>query len=164
MPHQSALRRGRRPADIGRAYLVTTCTDGRKPILADWRVARIVVLEMRRLDEELGAVRSLAWVVMPDHWHWLLQLNESPDQSFDLSEVMRAAKGRSALEINRMLKRTGKVWQAGYHDHALREEEDLQAIARYVIANPLRAGLADDIGEFPSWDTAWQVGDIVAVD
>ncbi|WP_418321131.1 REP-associated tyrosine transposase [Piscinibacter sakaiensis] len=100
------------------------------------------------LTRNWAPVRSLAWVVMPDHWHWLLQLNESPDEAFHLSEAMRAAKGRSALEIT-TVKRTGKVWQAGYHDHALREDEDLQAIARYVIANPGEWVLADDIGGFP---------------
>lgn len=54
-----------------------------------------------------------------------------------------------------MLGRNGPVWQRTYHDHALRREEDLRAAARYVVANPLRAGLAEGIGDYPFWDAAW---------
>ena len=45
--------------------------------------------------------------------------------------------------------------QDGYHDHALRQEEDLRAVARYIIANPVRAGLVERIGDYPHWDAAW---------
>ncbi|MEJ1380959.1 MAG: transposase, partial [Candidatus Sedimenticola sp. (ex Thyasira tokunagai)] len=49
----------------------------------------------------------------------------------------------------------GGVWQAGFHDHALRREEDIIGVARYVVANPMRAGLADRVGDYPHWDAAW---------
>lgn len=88
---------------------------------------------------------------MPDHSHWLLQLGEA----VDLPQVMNVAKGRSAVAVNRLLGRAGSVWQRGYHDHALRREEDMLAIARYVIANPLRAKLVEHVGEYPLWDAAW---------
>lgn len=48
-----------------------------------------------------------------------------------------------------------RVWQRGFHDRALRQEEDLIATARYVVANPLRAGLVDRIGDYPWWDAVW---------
>jgi REP element-mobilizing transposase RayT len=47
------------------------------------------------------------------------------------------------------------VWQPGYHDHAVRQDEDLRAMARYVVANPVRAGLVKDIGDYPHWDAVW---------
>jgi len=40
-------------------------------------------------------------------------------------------------------------------DHALRSDEDLRAVARYVIANPVRAGLAQRVGGYPFWDAVW---------
>ena len=33
--------------------------------------------------------------------------------------------------------------------------EDVRAVARYIIANPLRAGLCERIGDYPLWDAAW---------
>lgn len=104
----AALRRGRY-SEPNRIYLVTACTNHREPLFQDWRVGRLVVAEMR-----LNRVESLAWVMMPDHWHWLLQLSEM----IDLARVMNVTKGRSAIAVNRSLGRTGPVWQRGYHDHA----------------------------------------------
>ena len=103
-PGNAALRRGRY-SEPNRIYLVTACTNRREPLFQDWRIGRLVVAEMRRLHE-LSQVESLAWVVMPDHWHWLLQLGEM----IDLARVMNATKERSAIAVNRSLGRTGPVW------------------------------------------------------
>lgn len=104
-----------------------------------------------------GHVESLAFVVMPDHFHWLLVLQSA----IPLAEVMRSVKGGSARRIGEYPRKTGsaanrgKFWRDGFHDHALRKEEDLKAVARYVIANPLRAGLVSRIGDYPLWDAKW---------
>jgi len=47
------------------------------------------------------------------------------------------------------------VWMSGFHEQALRKEEDLAAVARYVVANPLRAGLVDKLANYPLWDAVW---------
>ena len=108
---------------------------------------------MRELinEEACGDLTSLAYVVMPDHIHWLIQLNLSAD----LSTCVQRMKSRSARELNAILRRTGRFWQPGYHDHALRKEEDLINIARYVIANPIRAGLARSVRDYSLWDAIW---------
>ena len=93
---------------------------------------------------------SIAWVVMPDHIHWLFQLQDKP-----LAEVMRVFKGRSAYDINQELGRKGILWQRYYYDHALRDNEDIRGAARYIIANPLRAGLVKHIGDYPHWDAIY---------
>lgn len=113
-------------------------------LFADWRVGRLVVRELAA-----APVDSLAWVLMPDHLHWLLRLRDLP-----LAEV-GPVKSRSALAVNRALGRQGPVWQKDFHDHGIRGEEDLRALARYVVANPLRAGLVGHIGEYPLWDACW---------
>ncbi|MFO1430843.1 MAG: transposase [Candidatus Competibacteraceae bacterium] len=99
---------------------------------------------------EQGLVDSLAWVIMPDHLHWLIQLRNMP-----LQQLMQGVKSRSAIAINRRLGTDGQVWQKGYYDHALRKEEDIKALARYIVANPLRAGLVTKIGDYPLWDAVW---------
>lgn len=143
-----ALRSGR-VSEPGRAYLLTTVTHDRQAIFRDWRLARLLVTEMRRLHEQ-QAVHSLAWVVMPDHLHWLVQLQSTP-----LPSLMLQLKSRSAIVINRARDSSGRVWQKGFHDHALRLEEDLPTTARYIVANPLRAGLVKRIGDYPHWDAVW---------
>src|SRR4029077_6914462 len=103
---------------------------------SDFHIGRAVVVEMRRLNDH-GVVNSLAWVLMPDHLHWLFQLGERQD----LGTAMKTLKARSGWAIGRKRRQPGTLWQRGYHDHAVRGEEDLRAIARYIVANPLRAGL-----------------------
>ncbi|MDH1491232.1 REP-associated tyrosine transposase, partial [Ectopseudomonas oleovorans] len=136
--HGHALRSGR-VSEANRAYLLTTVTHQRHTIFQDWRLARLLIAEMRRLhDQQL--VQSLAWVVMPDHLHWLIQLQEIP-----LPKLVLQLKSRSAIAINKARNASGRVWQKGFHDHALRKEEGLTATARYIVANPLRAGLVQRV-------------------
>jgi REP element-mobilizing transposase RayT len=93
----------------------------------------------------------MAWVLMPDHLHWLIQLGDR----HSLSEVIRMFKGRSSLAINTVLERAGAIWQRGFYDHALRREEDVEDIARYIVANPVRAGLVRSVREYSLWDAKW---------
>ncbi|MNO00306.1 hypothetical protein D3C81_2201730 [compost metagenome] len=72
---------------------------------------------------------------------------------------MQRLKSRSAIAINRLTGNIGRpLWQRGFHDHALRREEDLAAVARYVVANPLRAKLVPRLGDYPHWDAVWLPG------
>ncbi len=146
--HGNALRKARL-SEPGRPYLITTVTHHRKPVFSNLYTVRLLVKELYRLHHE-QSLDSLAWVVMPDHLHWLFVLRSS-----SLSETVRLLKGRSAKRINEAAGRSEPLWQKGFHDHALRKEEDIKAVARYVIANPLRAGLAANIGDYPHWDAGW---------
>lgn len=67
----------------------------------------------------------------------------------DLSRCMGGVKSVSARQLGMPL------WQKGFHDHAVRKEEDLPALARYVVANPVRAGLVQRVGQYPHWDAIW---------
>ncbi|WP_296258815.1 MULTISPECIES: REP-associated tyrosine transposase [unclassified Pseudomonas] len=147
-PHARQLRAGRY-SGTHQIYLLTSVVQNRYPLFTDWRLGRLVVDEFR-LAEEQGAARSYAWVVMPDHFHWLVELRDST-----LPTLMRRAKSRSAHSINRRLGKRCRVWQKGYHDRALRSEEDLVHAARYIVANPLRAGLVCRMGDYPLWDTVF---------
>lgn len=143
------MRKGRH-SQAGGIYLLTAVTEERVRHFEDWRIGRLLVGEFRRIQED-GLCDSLAYVVMPDHFHWLVGLNGQTS----LSGIARLVKGRSARQVNLAIGGRGGVWQAGFHDHALRKEEDMQAVARYVVANPLRAGLVTRLGDYPLWDAAW---------
>ena len=84
---------------------------------------------------------SLCFVVMPDHFHWLLELSDK----HSLSQTVGMLKSQTARAIG----------QRGFHDHALRQEEDALQIARYIVANPLRAGLVKSVKDYPYWYAIW---------
>ncbi|MBF6621935.1 MAG: transposase [Pseudomonas stutzeri] len=142
------LRLGRF-SESGRCYLLTTTVRRREPLLGAFATGRLLVAELRATHEQAWAT-SLAGVVMPDHLHWLVSLQDRP-----LDELMKRIKSNSARAINRRLGREGALWQNGYHDRALRKDEDLPAVARYIVANPLRAGLVERVGDYPLWDAIW---------
>lgn len=149
MPYDD-LRKGRF-SENGRAYFITSVLAEReKQYFGNFACARHVVAEMRALHES-GAVDSLAWVVMPDHVHWLFQLGKS----LSLSSIVKRFKARSARRVNAYLNRQGSLWQKAFYDHAIRQEDDIRQIARYIVGNPLRAGLVEHIGDYPHWDAAW---------
>ena len=115
----------------------------------DFHSARLLVAELRQAEEE-GAIRSLAWVVMPDHFHWLVELGPG-----SLKRLMRRVKSRSTMMVNRHNGRSGRLWQKGFHDRTLSREEDVQTVARYIVLNPKRAGLVARVGDYPHWDAIW---------
>ncbi|WP_102945112.1 transposase [Stenotrophomonas sp. VV52] len=133
----SRLQRGRFSA-VGAIYILTTVTRGRQPLFEVPGNAHAVIDALRHIERS-GRSRTHAWVVMPDHVHWLMEL-----KSGTLATCMNIFKSRSSRLIG-----GDRVWQKGYHDHALRREESLIEAARYIVANPLRAGLAEQAGEYP---------------
>jgi len=142
-PQSNRLRIGRvsLPHHV---YLVTMVAASRAGIFAQHEEARLAARCF--YDATIAChADTLAFVVMPDHIHWLIQLKAGAP----LSEIVRRYKAR----VTRLLGRP--VWQRGFHDHALRAEEDIVGVARYLVANPLRAGLCDKIGNYPYWNAQW---------
>jgi len=143
------LRKGRL-SEAGRIYLITANCDRRRSAFLSCTAAEIAIDEMRH-QESLGHCDSLAYVVMPDHVHWLLRLQNNAH----LSNTVGSMKGRAAVRINRQAGLSGRLWQAGFHDHAVRREQDLENLASYIIQNPLRANLVTDIEHYPHWGSVW---------
>jgi putative transposase len=141
--HARNLRIGRY-SEQGRIYLVTAVTKNRIPWFRDLWKARCQVCCMREAQQR-GLADTLAYVLMPDHLHWLMSLGGVRS----LSTVVGGVKSTSAHHLGHC------IWQPGFHDHALRQEEDLVDVARYVVANPLRAGLVKSLRDYPYWDSVW---------
>jgi REP element-mobilizing transposase RayT len=142
------LRKGRY-SERNRPYLITTVTNDRRRLFETLEESRVVIRSLAWLHDA-GHVESLAYVLMPDHLHWLFSLNNS-----NLAAVMHSLKGFSANRLSRDFGVDAPVWQNGFHDHGIRREQDLRNLARYVVANPLRAGLVDSIRDYPHWDAVW---------
>jgi len=139
----SNLRRGRVSVS-GHVYHIIAATQQRAPVFADFNHARIAIRVLME-EDKLGAVSTLAFVLMPDHLHWLLQLGNQAE----IHKVVGRVKSLIARRLGKA------VWQPGFYDHALRKDEDITAVARYIVANPLRAGLVRELGDYPHWDTIW---------
>lgn len=145
-PHAKNLRKGRVSLE-NQIYLVAFVTAERKPRFANLFCARLMVNTLRNCRQ----VETLAFVIMPDHVHWMLQLKGDAD----LSSMVQMVKSVSAHALNRQLESRGPIWQKGFHDHALRREEDVRWAARYIIANPVRAGLVESVRDYSHWDAVW---------
>ena len=146
-PRGHGLRKGRvsLPNNV---YHITTTTVSRRPIFTDLYIAREVV---KCIHHPQRNTATMAYVIMPDHMHWLMQLGEEVELSREVGDV----KSISTRMINRLQGERGSIWQSGFHDHAVRQDEELRRVARYIIANPLRAGLVKDIGRYSLWDAVW---------
>jgi REP element-mobilizing transposase RayT len=89
-----------------------------------------------------------AWVIMPNHVHLLL----TPHR--DVSSLLCSLKGYSARQANELLGRKGQpFWQDESYDHLVRNGEEFRRIGKYIVDNPVKAGLAASIDEFP-WSSA----------
>jgi len=80
---------------------------------------------------------------MPDHLHFAGELRQST-----LPAVMHALKSYSAKRLVKVGLEP-PIWQDGYHDHALRDDEDYAVKIRYLIENPVRAGLVLRVEDYP---------------
>lgn len=93
-----------------------------------------------------GKVYDLeAFSIMPNHGHVVFAPLEGSDgKYFSLSTIMHSLKLHTALEANKVLGREGSFWQHENYDHYVRNEDELERIIKYVIYNPVKAGLVDD--------------------
>jgi REP element-mobilizing transposase RayT len=89
-------------------------------------------------------MRLDAVVVMPDHVHLLLRpLRDGKGWPFPLVDILQCLKGATAHRINKLLHRSGPVWEEESFDHVLRSDESLKEKREYIRQNPVRAGLVD---------------------
>jgi len=138
------------------AYFVTVCTWSRECLfghvvdehMAINEAGRIVVQEWLACGNVYPQVRLDTHVVMPNHFHGIVVIDESSlretvtagqRRQMILPKIMGRFKMRSSKRINRLRNTVGlSVWQRGYYDHIIRNEEDLIRIQEYITNNPLK--------------------------
>jgi len=118
-PGLRALRKG--PVSMpGQVYLVTTTCRDRRPHFESWEAASTVSATLTEHRLWRGS-RLLGWVLMPDHLHLLVQLADTES----LPKLMQRVKAVTARAINLVAgRRRSTLWAPGYHDRAVRAEED----------------------------------------
>lgn len=66
-----------------------------------------------------------------------------------LDRIMQSLKGYTAWQCNRALARKGVFWQQESYDHVVRDDAEFDRIVKYVLQNPVKAGLVKDWQEWP---------------
>jgi putative transposase len=86
----------------------------------------------------------LAYCFMPDHLHTLMS---GQTECASLTDFVHRFKQRTGFRHRRIHRKP--LWQPGYHERVLRDDESTGAVARYILENPVRAGLSTQLGEYP---------------
>jgi len=118
----------------GQTCFVTSVTFGRRPLLA--RHIRLLLTAIRRAKRK-SDFGITAWVVLPDHFHLLL---DAPDG--DTSTVVQRIKLSFSNQYRLQTEAAGPVWQHRYWDHITRSRNDMNRHIDYIHFNPVKHGLA----------------------
>lgn len=114
-------------------------------------IAEIVV---QALHYRNGKVYELdVFTVMPNHVHVVFRpLRKSDGTYHPLQAIMHSLKRYTARQGNKILGREGAFWQHENYDHVVRDRAEWERIVRYVLSNPVKAGLVEDWQDWPySW-------------
>ena len=144
-PGHAALREARNSL-AGHTYFVTVNCKNREPLLLD--TAAVAGCRMLWQLHREGHLLLCAWVLMPDHMHTLIQLPHGQS----LAQTVGRMHSCVAKAANRAQHRVGKFWQGAYYDRQIRDERQLRNTVRYIINNPVKAGLVAQPGYYPFWN------------
>ena len=123
-------------------YFLTICTAFRARRFEEDGVVGGVHGQLQQSAVQF-AMEITAYCYMPDHLHVLLT---ATSEQADLCEFVRRFKQVSGFNYK---KSTGAaLWQPGYHERILRDDEVTEAVIRYILENPIRAGLTQCLGEY----------------
>jgi len=116
-------------------YHVSARGNERSPVYWD-DGDRYHFLELLAEASEQCRWRSLAYCLMTNHYHLLVQTPEA-----NLARGMRQLNGVYAQSFNRAHGRVGHLFQGRYGARLVQADEHLHAATRYIVRNPVRAGL-----------------------
>jgi len=132
-------------SEKGRPFFITISTYDRRPLFINDEYAKTVTRHITKgaLGEE---AELYAYCLMPDHLHLLI----APEKSNLIGLIGRW----KSFTTSRLQKHgiTGRVWQRGFYDHALRAEDAIADVVLYIVYNPVRKGIVVDWRDYPySW-------------
>lgn len=85
----------------------------------------------------------MAVCVMPDHVPLLLA--PAVENLIDLIGRWKSY----TTHLVKVQEKIGRLWQRSFYDHGLRKEEDLVKVAEYIVSNPVRKGLVENVKDYP---------------
>lgn len=116
--------------------------------LCEPQIARLVADSLHYRDAQVYTLG--AFCIMPNHVHIVITPLPTPDGACHaIAAIMHSLKGYTAHEANRILGRQGAFWQHESYDHVVRSAAEGQRVLDYVLNNPVKAGLAQEWGEWP---------------
>ena len=115
--------------------------------LADERVAEIVAEALHYRDG--SHYRLDAYSIMPNHVHAVFAPLAESVVPKSLSSIMHSLKRNTAKRANALLKRSGAFWEHESFDHYIRNQAEWKRIVKYVLENPVKAGLVANWEEWP---------------
>ncbi len=134
------------------AYYVTICCNDRKKVFSDSIMANLAWNVLKDRFQKNGGEITTA-VLLHDHLHLIIEIGEhGVDTLGDRVRTLKIAM-RTTLFQNEW--KGTRLWQRGFYDHIIRNEHDWLEKANYMRNNPIRAGLVDDIENWPFW---WAIG------
>ena len=125
------------------SYALEFTTDGRRTTFVEESVVRLVLEQILRAGTE-ERFSLVAYCFMPDHLHLVVRGLE--DHS-DGKAYIKSAKQLSAYYFKRAMRR--RLWQRYGYEHVIRDDMELALTIRYLLANPVRAGLVNHPAEYP---------------
>jgi len=82
---------------------------------------------------------------MPDHLHLLITVNEK----MTIEKAMQTIKGGFSYRLKKEFGYLGEVWQKGFSEVRVYNDEDLLEFRRYIALNPVKAGLVHAPENYP---------------
>lgn len=141
------------PAYAGESAVcsITMAVAGRVPVFAEPAIAAAAAATLVAHAERTD-VSLVAWCIMPDHVHVVL----SPSATCDVVTFVGQFKNLAQREAWR-LGLAGRFWQRSFWDRFIRRDEDLRQVVKYVLQNPVRAGL---VAAAEDYAYCWARGDL----
>jgi putative transposase len=126
----------------GAVHHITARGNERRPI---FRCNRDRLLFLQLLAETVRRFgwSVTAWVLMTNHFHLVVETPEA-----NLSRGMHWLMGAYAMAFNRRHSRSGHLFQGRFHSFLIDSDAYLAEVLRYVVLNPVRAGMVDDPAKY----------------
>jgi putative transposase len=124
-------------------YSLTFCTNGREQHFTAATAVDLARKHILRAATETQFV-IIVYCFMPDHLHLLV---EGQTESSDGKRFIARAKQYSAFYFKQAYRKA--LWQRYGYEHVLRDDEVTSVVARYILENPIRAGLVQRVEDYP---------------
>ena len=146
-PRMARPLRNSRPEEAlspSRTFFATTKTNMGQRILQSERNAGLLI-DVLRKHVAAGHFTLQDFVIMPDHVHLLLTVATE----MSIEKAMQLIKGGFSFRAKKELGFPGEVWQGGFSDVRITDEQSFRHHRECIESNPVRAGLANSAEEYP---------------